>query len=56
MQKQWGDGKQKRECDTNAGKNQGKQGGSNITQAVRSVSKPREPAELWKTPAMRELQ
>lgn len=56
MLKQRGDGKQKRQCDTNAGKNQGKQGGSNITQAVGSVSKPREPAELWQTPAMRELQ
>lgn len=56
MQRQQGDGKQKRECDTNAGKNQGKQCGGNITQAVRSVSKPREPAELWQTLAMRELQ
>lgn len=56
MLKQRGDGKQKRECDTNAGKNQGKQGGSNITQAVGSVSKPREPSELWQTPAVRELQ
>lgn len=56
MLRQQGDGKQNRECDTNSGKNQGKQGGSNIAQAVRSVSKPREPAELWQTPAMRELQ
>lgn len=56
MLRQRGDGKQKGECDTNAGKNQGNQGGSNIAQAVRSVSKLREPAELWQTPAMRELQ
>lgn len=56
MLRQRGDGKQKGECDANAGKNQGKQGGSNIAQAVSSVSKPREPAELWQTPARRELQ
>lgn len=56
MLRQRGDGKQKGECDTNAGKNHGKQGGSNIAQAVRSVSEPCEPAELWQTPAMRELQ
>lgn len=53
--RQRGDGKQKGECDTNAGKNQGEQGGSNIAQAVRSASEPREQAELWQTPAMREL-
>lgn len=42
--------------DANAGKNQGKQGRSNITQTVRSVSKPCEQAELWRTPSRRGLQ
>lgn len=35
--------------DANAGKNQGKRGGSNITQAVKSASEPREQAELRRT-------